>query len=41
MLGVVAVWWATWKCRSKACFEKKIIKNPCDALFSAYAFMRY
>jgi hypothetical protein len=30
MLGLVAVCWATWKCRNMACFEKKIIKNPCE-----------
>lgn len=41
MFGLLAICWAIWKSRNKACFEKKIIKNPCEILLSAYANMRY
>jgi hypothetical protein len=30
-----------WKTRNKICFEKKFIKNPCEIICPAYAFMRY
>jgi hypothetical protein len=27
--------WAIWKNRNKACFEKKLIKNPLEIIFHA------
>jgi hypothetical protein len=41
MFGLAAICWATWKSRNRACFEKKLIKNPCEIFFSACAFMHY
>jgi hypothetical protein len=38
MLGLSVICWATWKSRNMACFEKKLLKNPCEIIFSAYAF---
>lgn len=29
-LVLAAICWATWKARSKACFDKVIIRYPCD-----------
>lgn len=33
MTGLAAVCCSIWKCRNKACFEKNMIKNPCDIIF--------
>jgi hypothetical protein len=41
MFGFTAICWDTWICRNKACFKNRIIKNPCEILFSACAFMCY
>jgi hypothetical protein len=41
MLGLLAICWVIWKTRNKICFEKKFIKNPCEIICPAYAFMRY
>jgi hypothetical protein len=41
MFGLAAICRATWKCRNRVCFEKKLIQNPCEIIFSACAFMRY
>ena len=38
-MGVVAICWATWKSRNKACFDKKIIKSPLEILCHANALM--
>jgi hypothetical protein len=41
MLGLAAICWAIWKARNRACFEKKLIKNPIEIIFSACALMHY
>jgi hypothetical protein len=41
MLGLAAVCWAIWKVRNVAYFEKKLIKDPSEILFSACSYMRY
>lgn len=41
MMGLASIFWAIWKTRNKACFEKKYIKHPEKILYSACAFMRY
>jgi hypothetical protein len=40
-LGSAAICWAIWKCRNKACFDKKLIKHPTDIMFHACSFMIY
>lgn len=32
---------AIWKCRNKAVFEKKVIKNPLEIFYHIYALMMY
>lgn len=39
--GFTAICWATWKCRNKAAFDRKIIQHPAKILIQAYAFMTY
>lgn len=39
--GVAAVCWAIWKTKNKACFEKKMVKNPPEIIFHSCAVMRY
>ena len=39
--GLVAVCWAIWKSRNRACFDKKVIKHPAEILIQASAFMKY
>lgn len=39
--GFAAICWAIWKCRNRACFDKKIIKNLAEILIHACAFMSY
>jgi len=39
--GLAAVCWATWKCRNRACFDKKMIKNPAEIILHAGAYMNY
>jgi hypothetical protein len=41
MLGLAAICWAIWKARNKTCFEKKLIRDPCDIMFSACSFIHY
>jgi hypothetical protein len=41
MLGLAAIFWAIWKAWNKFCFEKKVIKNPSEIIFSACMFMKY
>lgn len=30
-----------WKCRNKACFDKKLIKNPLEIICHTCALMKY
>jgi hypothetical protein len=30
--GFAAISWALWKCRNKACFDKKIIRHPAEVI---------
>lgn len=39
--GVAAICWAIWKARNKACFEKKLIKNPAKIICHARALMKF
>ncbi|TVU01395.1 hypothetical protein EJB05_53164, partial [Eragrostis curvula] len=39
--GLAAVCWAIWKSRNKACFDKIMIKHPCDIVFYICSFLRY
>lgn len=39
--GVGAVCWAIWKCRNKAVFDKKLIKNPMEIICYVYSLMMY
>jgi hypothetical protein len=41
MLGLAAICWAIWKARNRACFEKKLIRNHNEVIFSAYLFMHF
>lgn len=40
-LGLAAICWAIWKARSKAYFEKKLIKHPAEILCHACSFMNF
>ena len=39
--GVAAICWAIWKCRNRAVFDRKLIKNPLEIICHAYALMSY
>jgi len=39
--GIGAICWAIWKSRNKACFEKKLIKNPLEIICHACALMNF
>jgi hypothetical protein len=39
MFGLAAFCWAIWKARNRACFEKKMIKNKSEVIYSACVFM--
>lgn len=39
--GVAAIFWAIWKARNKACFDKVVIKSPLDIIYHACALMTY
>jgi hypothetical protein len=41
MLGVAAICWSIWKARNGTCFEKKVVNNPIDIVFSACSLVRY
>jgi hypothetical protein len=41
IFGLTAICWAIWKARNKTCFNKKSIKNPKEAIYSACLFMHY
>jgi hypothetical protein len=41
IVGCAAVCWAIWKCRNKACFDKKMIKNPLGVLIHVCSFLSY
>ena len=41
MIGVAAVYWANWKTRNKACFEKKLIKSSIEILLYACVLMKH
>ncbi|TVU47444.1 hypothetical protein EJB05_07047, partial [Eragrostis curvula] len=38
--GLAATCWAIWKARNRACFDKKLIKHPCDIIFHMCSFLR-
>jgi hypothetical protein len=40
-MGTTAICWAIWKARNKACFDKKIIKNPMEIICHARALMKF
>jgi len=40
-LGFAAICWALWKCGNRACFDRKIIKNPAKVIIHACALMSY
>jgi len=39
--GLAAICWAIWKSRNRACFDKKMVKNPIEILIQACAYMKY
>lgn len=39
--GLAAICWALWKCRNKACFDKKLLKNPIEIIIHSCSFMTY
>jgi hypothetical protein len=39
--GISAICWAIWKARNRACFERKIIRNPIEIICHAGALMQY
>jgi hypothetical protein len=41
MVGLAVICWAIWKARNRKCFEKKVIKNHGEILFSVCSFIRY
>ena len=41
VVGVVALCWALWKLRNRACFELKLIKNPAEIICYACSFLKY
>jgi len=40
-MGVAAICWAIWKCRNRAVFDRKLIKNPLEIICHACALMSY
>ena len=36
-----AICWEIWKCRNRACFDKKVIKNPAEIVVHVCALMSY
>jgi hypothetical protein len=41
MFGLAAICWAIWKARNMTFFEKKLIKNPNEVIFSTCLFMKF
>jgi hypothetical protein len=41
MFGIAAIYWATWKSCNRACIEKKVIKDLCEILQCACAYMHF
>jgi len=39
--GIGAICWAIWKCRNKASFDKKLIKDPLEIICYACALMKF
>lgn len=39
--GVAAICWSIWCARNKACFDKKIIKNPLEIICHAGALVKF
>jgi hypothetical protein len=39
--GLSGICWATWKCRNKAVFEKKLIKHQTEIVVHACTYMSY
>jgi len=39
--GLAAICWAIWKCRNKACFDKKPPRSPIDIIMYACSFMSF
>jgi hypothetical protein len=40
-LSLAAICWAIWKTWNNMCFEKRVVRNTLEILYSACAFMRY
>ena len=40
-VGGCAICWAIWKARNRACFDKKLIKNPTEIICHAGALMKF
>ena len=40
-LSFAAICWAIWKARNKACFDKKLIKNPLEIVIHACALINF
>jgi hypothetical protein len=40
MLGVAAICWAIWMARNMTCFEKELVNNFMDIVFSACSLMQ-
>jgi hypothetical protein len=41
IVGIVALCWAVWKIRNKACFEGKLISSPMSLICYMCVFLRY
>ena len=41
MWGISAICWAIWTARNRACFDRKLIKNPIEIICHAGALMRF
>jgi hypothetical protein len=39
--GTSAICWAIWQASNKACFDKKIIKDPMEIIYLAGALMKF
>ena len=37
--GCAAICWAIWKCRNRACFDKKLLKHSCEIITHACSFL--